>query len=99
VKNRFLMRIKNCTPALYRRYWLPMTARDLMVVGGCLLSEPSSLPAFWHLARCLGRAIERRRTIMARRRVDDAALTQWLSCRELPSAEPLVAAEARSGAA
>src|SRR5579872_6327935 len=30
VKNRFLMRIKNATPALYRRYWLPMTVRDLL---------------------------------------------------------------------
>jgi len=23
VKNRFLMRIKNATPDLYRRFWLP----------------------------------------------------------------------------
>ena len=34
VKNRFLMRIKNATPGLYRHCWLPMTARDLVVVGG-----------------------------------------------------------------
>ena len=32
VKNRFLMRIKNATPGLYRRYWLPMTIRDLVVI-------------------------------------------------------------------
>jgi len=25
VKNRFLMRIKNMTPALYRRFWMPTT--------------------------------------------------------------------------
>jgi len=30
VKNRFLMRIKNATPDLYRRFWLPMMARDLV---------------------------------------------------------------------
>ncbi len=33
VKNRFLMRIKNMTPDLYRRNWLSITARDLVVVG------------------------------------------------------------------
>ena len=30
---------------------LPMTARDLLVVAGCLLLEPSSLPAFWQVAK------------------------------------------------
>src|ERR1017187_2388007 len=30
VKNRFLMRIKNSTAGLYRRFWLPMTLRDLL---------------------------------------------------------------------
>src|SRR5205085_9122568 len=77
VKNRFLMRIKNATPGLYRRCWLPMTARDLLVVGGCLLSEPRSLVAFWHLAAALGRAFDRRRQIMARRKVSDEALARW----------------------
>ena len=33
VKNRFLMRIKNMTPDLYRRNWLSITARDLVVVS------------------------------------------------------------------
>jgi hypothetical protein len=28
-----LMHIKNATPGLYRRYWLPMTLRDLVVVA------------------------------------------------------------------
>ena len=31
VKNRFLMRIKNMTGGLYRRFWLPATVRDLLV--------------------------------------------------------------------
>src|SRR5439155_12405285 len=77
VKNRFLMRIKNATPGLYRRCWLPMTARDLLVVGGCLFSEPRSLPAFWELARCWRAAWESRRLIMQRRRMEDAALLRW----------------------
>src|SRR3979409_2056574 len=43
VKNRFLMRLKNMTPDLYRRNWLSITARDLVVVGVCLFYEVGSL--------------------------------------------------------
>jgi GT2 family glycosyltransferase len=91
VKNRFLMRIKNATPGLYRRCWLPMTIRDLTVIAGCLLAEPRSLPAFWQIARCWSRAWEQRREIMRRRRVADDALLRWF--RFEPSAEPLAAGE------
>ena len=87
VKNRFLMRIKNATPDLYRRYWLPMTARDLLVVAGCLLSEPSSLAAFWQVAKGLRNALRRRHIIMSRRRVSDEAMARWFSFQ--PAAEPL----------
>ncbi|MBZ5620671.1 MAG: glycosyltransferase family 2 protein [Acidobacteriia bacterium] len=87
VKNRFLMRIKNATPGLYRRFWLPMTARDLLVMGGSVFWEPTSLPAFWRLARCLPRAWRQRRHIMSRRRVDDEAMAQWFSAR--PAARPI----------
>src|SRR5450432_2600775 len=87
VKNRFLMRIKNATPGLYRRYWLSMTARDLLVVAGCLLTEPRSLVAFWHLAAGFGAAWGRRREIMARRKVNDAALARWFQFQ--PAAEPI----------
>jgi hypothetical protein len=79
VKNRFLMRIKNVTPGLYRRFWLPMTARDLVVFFGALLWEPASIAAFWHIARCLPRTLRRRREIMTRRRVSDEALAEWFS--------------------
>jgi GT2 family glycosyltransferase len=77
VKNRFLMRIKNATPGLYRHCWLPMTVRDLMVVAGCLLVEPRSLPAFWRVAKCWPATWERRREIMLRRRVSDGELMRW----------------------
>ncbi len=87
VKNRFLMRIKNATPGLYRLCWLPMTARDLVVVGGCLLSEPSSLAAFWLVAQCWRNAWAQRREIMSRRRVADEVLMRWF--RFEPSAEPV----------
>jgi GT2 family glycosyltransferase len=79
VKNRFLMRIKNATPGLYRRFWLPMTARDLVVLGGAVLWEPTSLVAFWHIARCLPRTLHRRRQIMARRRVSDETMAEWFT--------------------
>ena len=77
VKNRFLMRIKNATPGLYRHCWLPMTARDVAVVAGCLLVEPQSLPAFWRVAKCWPATWQRRREIMQRRRVSDEALNRW----------------------
>lgn len=87
VKNRFLMRIKNSTSGIYRRYWLPATLRDLVVVCGCLTCEPRSLPAFYHLARCLPRALRNRRAIMARRRLGDDDLARWF-CAE-PASQPL----------
>jgi len=90
VKNRFLMRIKNATPGLYRRYWLPMTLRDLTVVAGSIFWEPTSLPAFWHIARSLPRALEQRRVIMSRRRATDAELAQWF--RFQPVAHPVAPA-------
>jgi GT2 family glycosyltransferase len=86
VKNRFLMRIKNVTAGVYSRFWLPITIRDLMVVGGCLLWEPTSLGAFWRLALCFPKALRQRRWIMSRRRVSDAALTSWF-CAE-PASQP-----------
>ncbi len=79
VKNRFLMRIKNATFGVYRRYWLSMTARDLVVVGASIVWEPTSLPAFWRLAKCLPRALRWRKQIMSRRRVSDEALNRWFS--------------------
>jgi GT2 family glycosyltransferase len=76
VKNRFLMRIKNATPSLYRRYWIPMIWRDLVVMGGAMFWEPTSLPALWRVAKCLPRALKQRRHIMSRRRVSDEDLVE-----------------------
>jgi GT2 family glycosyltransferase len=87
VKNRFLMRIKNMTGGLYQRFWRPTTARDLLVIGGCLLREPGSLPAFFHIARCFPRALAWRRRIMRRRRVSDESLAHWFNSE--PCAEPV----------
>ena len=88
VKNRFLMRIKNITSGIFQRYWRAMVARDLLVIGGCLILEQKSLPAFWRLARCLPRTLRRRRWIMSRRRAIDESLAHWFSTQ--PSAQPVV---------
>jgi GT2 family glycosyltransferase len=89
VKNRFLMRIKNVTPGVFRRFWLPMTLRDLMVFGGAIFWEPTSLAAFWHIAKALPRTLARRKIIMQRRRLPDAVLAEWFSVQ--PVALPVVA--------
>jgi GT2 family glycosyltransferase len=94
VKNRFLMRIKNLTPGLWRRYWLAMTLRDLAVIGGCLLTEQRSLEAFARLARCWRRAWNQRRWIMKRRTVSEEALAAWFRFEPVVEAFGVTPAEA-----
>jgi GT2 family glycosyltransferase len=89
VKNRFLMRTKNMTGGVFRRFWRQMIARDLLVIGGALLVEQKSLPAFWRLAACLPRALRSRRWIMSRRRATDENLAQWFSSQ--PCTQPVSA--------
>jgi len=81
VKNRFLMRIKNISPDLYRRNWFSITTRDLTVILCCLIREHSSIKAFWFLARNWRRVVEKRRAIQARRRVDDDYIASWFRYR------------------
>src|SRR5579862_3595280 len=68
VKNRFLMRIKNMTPDLYRRNWFSITSRDLVVICACLVREQTSLRAFTFLAKNWRRFVAKRVEIMKRRR-------------------------------
>lgn len=77
VKNRWLLRIKNTTPDLYRRFWLPITWRDIVVIGGCLLREWSSLGAFPLVLKMWKRTRTKRREIMKRKRAGDAAMAPW----------------------
>jgi GT2 family glycosyltransferase len=93
VKNRFLMRVKNATPDLLRRYFWPMLWRDLVVVGGVLLTEPGSLPAFAKLLGCLPRALRQRRAILSRQRSRDAQMAAWFA--SAPVAAPLPAVRVR----
>ena len=96
VKNRFLMRIKNITPDLYRRNWFSITWRDVVVVGACLLHEHSSLRAFVYIARNWKRFMEKRREIMNRRRAKDEYIAGWFSYQPVSRLAPKPAARAKS---
>lgn len=98
VKNRFLMRIKNITGDLYRRYWLPITFRDLVVLGCCLLYEHYSLKAFWHVLRSWPRLLAKRRWIMARKRVSDDYMAAWFHYDPVSRPAPKKAVSALSPA-
>jgi hypothetical protein len=101
VKNRFLMRIKNMTPALYRQNGLSITGRDLVVLAACLLHEHSSLKAFGYILRNWKRFMVKRREIMKRRRVKDDYIASWFAFQPVsrpapkPSARLLARARAR----
>lgn len=79
VKNRFLMRMKNISGDLYRRNWLSITVRDLVVVLCCLTWEHSSLKAFWFLAKNWKSALVKRREIQKRQRADNEYIASWFS--------------------
>ncbi len=79
VKNRFLLRLKNISGNVYRRNWLSITMRDVVVVGCCLLWEHSSLRAFVFLFRNYKSVMAKRRIIQERRRVDDEYMASWFS--------------------
>ena len=77
VKNRFLMRIKNMTGHLYGRCWFAITARDLVVLGCCILYEHYSLKAFLEICRAWHGVWTKRRWIMERKRVSDDYIAAW----------------------
>jgi GT2 family glycosyltransferase len=94
VKNRFLMRIKNMTPDLYRRNWLSITGRDLVVIGACLVRERTSLKAFAYLFRNWRRVLVKRREIMKLRRVKDDYIASWFSFEPVSRPAPKPAGRA-----
>lgn len=77
VKNRFLLRMNNMTPSLYRRDFWPITLRDAAVAGYVLLREWSSIPAFFYLIRHLPRLFRKRRAIQSRLRINPIELEKW----------------------
>ena len=101
VKNRFLLRIKNITPDLYRRNFFSIMARDLVVVSCCLLWEHTSLKAFPFLFRNWRSFLSKRREIMQRQRVDDAYMASWFDFHPVskPAPRKFAAALTRTKAA
>jgi len=81
VQNRFLMRIKNATFSLYLRHFLPVTLRDFGVLFYCLLTERSSLAAFFSVGRLWPRMLAKRRVIQERRKVSDDYIESWFGFR------------------
>ena len=101
VKNRFLMRIKNMTPDLYRRNWWSITSRDLVVLGACLIKETSSLKAFGYVIRNYRRVWAKRQEIMRRRRAKDDYMASWFSFEPVsrPAPRPTARALAKTRSA
>ena len=88
VKNRFLLRMKNITVDVYRRNFFSITARDIVVVSCCLLWEHSSLRAFSFVFSNWGHVMEKRREIMARRRVSDEYMASWFAFQPVSKPTP-----------
>jgi GT2 family glycosyltransferase len=88
VKNRFLLRIKNISGDLYRRNWLQITGRDLVVVACCVLWEHSSLKAFWFIATNYKRVLAKRKLIQERSRVDEDYMASWFSFEPVSKPAP-----------
>lgn len=100
VKNRFLMRVKNMGGSLYLRNLIPITVRDLAVMGYCVLVEHTSLPAFVLLGKAWRRAWRKREWIQQRRRVSDREMARWFSFRPVafpagPQPIPITAGHTR----
>jgi GT2 family glycosyltransferase len=77
IKNRFLMRTKNISFVLYLRLLIPVTARDLLIFGYCVLFNRgllSGLALFWSKRESIR---GKRRWIQAHRRVSDRELARW----------------------
>jgi GT2 family glycosyltransferase len=93
VKNRFLMRIKNATPWLCIRNFVPVVIRDLGIFGYCLVRERGSLSGFWFVLRNWSRTVAKRRVIQSRRRVSEAYMEQWFRFHPVTLAAPAVGGE------
>jgi len=98
VKNRFLMRIKNMTGDLYKRYWWPVSTRDFVVLACCMLYEHYSLKALWQVSRLWSRTLAKRQAIMARRRVSDEYMAAWFHFEPVSHPAPKKKAAAAAAA-
>jgi GT2 family glycosyltransferase len=77
IKNRFLMRAKNLSLPAYLNLIGPITLRDALIFGYCLLFRPrllTGLKLLWTRRKSIR---EKRAWIQARRRISDAKMMEW----------------------
>jgi len=91
VKNRFLMRIKNCSAWLYLRLFFPVTARDLMVLGYAIFRNWRLFSALVYPLRRMGKFRRKRQWIQSCRKISDRQLLHWFSNQ--PASESLESGE------
>lgn len=86
-KNRFLMRIKNITMAVYWRVLIPTTIRDLGILAYVVLRERSTIPGLLWIAKNWNRMWAKRRWVQSRIRVPSSDIKSWFNYR--PTAKPI----------
>jgi GT2 family glycosyltransferase len=91
VKNRWMMRIKNMTSGLYRRHFGSITARDLLVIAGCLTREFSSLRGYGIVMGKWPSLLGKRAQIMRKRHASDADLARWFAYSPVSFPAPRIA--------
>jgi GT2 family glycosyltransferase len=81
VRNRFLLRIHCADLGWHLRCFPWWKLRDLLVIGGCLTIEPSSLPALAEVWRGRDDALTRRRWVLSRRKASSRRISRWFRKR------------------
>jgi len=104
IKNRFLMRAKNISLPLYLRLLGPITLRDALIFGYCLLFKPRLLSGLSVLWTRRGAIRKKREWIQSRRRIADREMMQWFSnrprsfpCDAAPGHQPEIPASEEAG--
>jgi GT2 family glycosyltransferase len=77
IRNRYLLMIKNDNVKHIVRHFPHIVLYDLKIMGYVILRERSSLKGYTQALRLLPKALKKRRTIMARRQVDDTYILSW----------------------
>lgn len=86
-KNRFLMRIKNVTPAVYSKVLIATTLRDALVIAYVVLKEHSSLAGLRFVVLNWKRFLQKRRWIQSKIRVEPSYIAFWFA--KTPATIPL----------
>ena len=81
VRNRFLLRIHCADWGWHLRCFPWWKLRDLLVIGGCLTIERSSLPALAEVWRGRSDALTRRRWVLSRRKASSRRISRWFRKR------------------